>query len=222
MTHKISKLRAFAAATVIAAAMMPAAPSAHGFRIRPGSSLRFEHQSDQIARRVSSDDYRIVTFTPDDKGWTVAIINGGKTDMSFSVPAPHSEKPSAFGLSTASGYKEYYLSQHIFNDDDKYEVVFGHEVYNQDGAHLGHIPSLSATEYDGGLLLGNSTVITDATPDDVSLDMLNAMFDQAKNTNRATGSYAGHFDFGLPALMLALDTRSADVNRVWQASTAYD
>lgn len=223
MTHKIThKLRAFAAATVIAAAMMPAAPSAHGFRIRPGSSLRFEAQSGQIAHRVSSDDYRLVTFTTDDKGWTVAIVNAGKTDLSFSVPAPHTEMPAMFTLSTASGYKSFYLSQHIFNDDDKYEVIFGQEVYNQDGVHLGHIPSLSATEYEGGLLLGNSTVITDATPDDVSLDLLNAMFDQAKDINRINGSYFGHFDFGLPAVMLALDTRSAEISREWYANAAYD
>ena len=220
MTHTIThKLRAFAAATVIAAAMMPAAPSAHGFRIRPGSSLRFEAQSGQIAHHVSSDDYRLVTFTPGDKGWTVAIVNAGKTDLSFSVPAPHTDRPAMFTLSTASGYKTFYLSQHIFNDDDKYEVIFGQEVYNQDGVHLGHIASLNATEFEGGLLLGNSTVITDATPDDVSLDLLNAMFDQAKEISRINNS---HYDFGLPAVMLALDSRSAEVNRAWDVPSGYD
>lgn len=215
MSEKINTFKKFltVAAAALCLCMLP---------VQTASGLTLSPPIRGIGSLYANGDGNLISYQWVADGWSISIFSPRLTlDKQFKV-CPYGD-PTKEQLTTlvinreGKYYTSYLASRNVVNSDDKWEVAFYNaqtgtvSIYNEDNVFLGTLSHRNILETENGQQYWGGESTVEETNDQTYLwkdIILNNGVDHFKDVMT---TYDGHFDFGLPAVNLALDSKALDV-----------
>ena len=215
MSEKTTTFKKFL--TVAAAALCLCA-----LPVQTASGLTLSPPIKGIGSLYANGDGNLISYQWVSDGWSISIFSPRlMLNKQFKV-CPYGD-PTKEQLTTlvinreGKYYTSYLASQNVVNSDDKWEVAFYNaqtgtvNIYNEDNVFLGTLSHRNILETENGQQYWGGESTVEETNDQTYLwkdIILNNGVDHFKDV-MTTADY--HFDFGLPAVNLALDSKALDV-----------